>query len=73
VYFRGRRGWVRKGGGKELVCILGLRVCVLVSVLIVKGVSGTRWWCVQLSLGASRIVGLEIWVDWFVGCWLQFL
>ena len=29
-----------------------------------KVVSGTRWWCVQLSLGASRIVGLQIWVDW---------
>jgi len=28
-----------------------------------KVVSGARWWCVQLSLGASRIVGLEIWVD----------
>ena len=28
-----------------------------------KVVSGTRWWCVQLSLGASRIVGLQIWVD----------
>ena len=25
-------------------------------------VSGTRWWCVQLSLGASRIVGWQIWV-----------
>jgi len=38
-----------------------------------KVVSGARWWCVQLSLGASRIVGLEIWVDWFVGCCLQLL
>ena len=38
-----------------------------------KVVSGVRWRCVQLILGASRIVGLEIWVDWFVGAWLQFL
>ena len=35
--------------------------------------SGARWWCVQLSLGAIRMVGSEIWVDWFVGCWLQLL
>ena len=36
-----------------------------------KVLSGARWWCVQLSLGASRIVGSEIWVDWFVGYWLH--
>ena len=34
---RGRRRWVREGGGKGLVCISVLRVCFLVSVLIVKG------------------------------------
>ena len=34
---RGRRGWVREGGGKGLVCISVLRVCFLVSVLVVKG------------------------------------
>ena len=28
-----------------------------------KVVSGARWGCVQLSLGASRIVGLQICVD----------
>jgi len=37
VCFWGRRGWVREDGGKELVCISVLRVCFLVSVLIVKG------------------------------------
>ena len=34
---RGRRGWVREGGGKGLVCISVLRVCFLLSVLVVKG------------------------------------
>jgi len=37
VCLRGRRGCVKEGGGKGLVCISVLRVCFLVSVLIVKG------------------------------------
>jgi len=37
VCLRGRRGWVREGGGKGLVCISVLRDSFLVSVLIVKG------------------------------------
>ena len=37
-----------------------------------------RWYQVHvggvlINLGASRIVGLEIWVDWFVGFWLELL
>ena len=70
---RGRRGWVREGGGKGLVCISVLCVCFLASVLIVKGGINARWWFVGFSLGASRIFGLEIWVEGFVGCWLQHL
>ena len=34
---RGRRGWVREGGGKGLVCISVLRVSFLVSVCLAAG------------------------------------
>jgi len=37
VCLRGRRGCVREGGGKGLVCISVLRVSFLVSVLTVRG------------------------------------
>jgi len=37
VCLRGRRGCVREDRGKGSVCILVLRVCFLVSVLVVKG------------------------------------
>ena len=46
--FRGRRGWVREDGGKGLVCIPVLRVCFLVSVLVVKG--GIRFTLVVCSI-----------------------
>ena len=45
---RGRRGWVREGRGKGLVCISVLRVCFLVSVLVVKG--GIRFTLVVCSI-----------------------
>ena len=47
---RGRRGWVREGGGKGLVCIsvTVLRVCFLVSVLVVEG--GIRYTLVVCSI-----------------------
>jgi len=48
VCLRGRRGWVKEGGGKELVCISVLRICFLVSVLIVKG--GIRYTLVVCSI-----------------------
>ena len=49
---RGRRGWVREGGGKGLVCISVLRVCFLVSVLIVKG--GIRCTLMVCSIKSGR-------------------
>jgi len=56
---RGRKGWVREGGGKGLVCISVLRVCFLVSVLIVKG--GIRCTLVVCSIKS----GCESY-SWFV-------
>jgi len=44
----GRIGWVRESGGNRLVCISILRVCFLVSILVVKG--GIRYTLVVCSI-----------------------
>ena len=54
---RGRRGCVREGGGKGLVCISVLRVCFLVSVLIVK--SGIRCTLVLCSINCESHSSFE--------------
>ena len=71
--FAGKKRMGQRGRGKGLVCISLLRVCFLVSVLVVKGGIKCTLVVCSISLGASRIVGLEIWAGWFVGCWLQLL
>jgi len=71
--FAGKKRMGQEGRGKGLVLFEYFLLVFLCPYGLSKVVSGVRWWCVQLSLGASRIVGLEIWVDWFLGCWLQLL